>query len=355
MVKPVVPACNMFNIKHNEWGDANIEHSREFNEIDVDLFLGEEALSLDKMIREQQYGQKRSRENSASSSESNLKKVRPSATNVFNQTNTVLDAKMNSKTTTLLNESNDVSQKQAKSKIEPVIFFKVHENPNKEKIEIYLKKVSKEIPIEEFRLTANNNVLIYTKSNETLNRGNRMCTIYFYIASAFDKVWHEGLIYKLIKLNFPRFMICWIHEFLSNRYFAVRINNKITEKLLITAGVPQGAVISPTLFSLYINDIPILYSRNKEYSLLFADDLCSSHIYKNKKSSIKRIQDYINKVEMWLKTWRLTMAPHKCNYIIFSNDKAQNEEDNLNIKLAGCCINKSENPSFLDIRYDKHL
>ena len=43
----MVPACNMFNIKHNEWGDANIEHSRESNEIDVDLFLGEEALSLD--------------------------------------------------------------------------------------------------------------------------------------------------------------------------------------------------------------------------------------------------------------------------------------------------------------------
>ena len=65
-----------------------------------------------------------------------LRKVRPSVTNVINQTSTVLNAKMNSKTTTLLNEPNDVSQKQVKSKIESVIFFKVHENPNKEKIEI---------------------------------------------------------------------------------------------------------------------------------------------------------------------------------------------------------------------------
>ena len=65
-----------------------------------------------------------------------LRKVRPSVTNVINQTSTVLNAKMNSKTTTLLNEPNDVSQKQVKSKIEPVIFFKVHENPNKEKIKI---------------------------------------------------------------------------------------------------------------------------------------------------------------------------------------------------------------------------
>ena len=89
---------------------------------------------------------------------------------------------MNSKTTTLLNEPNDVSQKQVKSKIEPVIFFKVYENPNKEKIEIYLKNVSKEIPIKEFRLTANNNVLIYTKSNED-NEKLLNCTNLFQGAS----------------------------------------------------------------------------------------------------------------------------------------------------------------------------
>ena len=49
------------------------------------------------------------------------------------------------------------------------------------------------------------------------------------------------------------------------------------------------------------------------------------------------------------------MAPHKCNYIVFSNDISQNEGETLDIKLAGCCINKSENPSFLGIRFDKHL
>jgi hypothetical protein len=76
-----------------------------------------------------------------------------------------------------------------------------------------------------------------------------MCAIFFNIASAFDKVWHEGVIYKLIRLNFPNYIICWVNEFLKNRMFAVRINNEITNKIKIEAGVTQGAVLSPTLFS----------------------------------------------------------------------------------------------------------
>ena len=52
-----------------------------------------------------------------------------------------------------------------------------------------------------------------------------MCTIFFDIASAFDKVWHKGLLYKLIKWNFPFYLICWIKEFIDRRYFSVRVNN----------------------------------------------------------------------------------------------------------------------------------
>ncbi len=141
-----------------------------------------------------------------------------------------------------------------------------------------------------------------------------MCTIFFDIASAFDKIWHEGLIFKLIKLNFPKYIICWINQFLKNRFFAVRMNNIITNKLKITAGVPQGLVISPNLFYIFINDN---YSRNKKYSLLFADDLCSLHIYKKKRTSVKQIQLYLDSLENWLKSWRLMMAPHKCNYMQF--------------------------------------
>ena len=132
------------------------------------------------------------------------------------------------------------------------------------------------------RQTRDNLFFLTQKATESVNRGKKMITIFFDIASAFEKVWHQGLIFKLIKLNFPFHIICWLREFLIKRYFSVRVNNYLTKQVLIETGVPQGAVFSPTLFSIFINDIPMNFSKNKFYSLLFADDLCDFKIYKKK-------------------------------------------------------------------------
>ena len=194
------------------------------------------------------------------------------------------------------------------------------------------------------------------KATESINRGKKMISIFFDIASAFDKVWHHGLIYKLIKLNFPHYMICWLKEFLTNRFFSVRVNNFLTEQVLIVNGVPQGAVVSPTLFLIFINDIPVNYSKNKFYSLLFADDLCAYKIYKKSGKNVNNcVQTYSNSIEEWLKKWRLMMAPLKCSYIVFSADKKFHSENEMDIKLFGIKINQCVNPLFLGIRFDSHL
>ncbi len=117
-----------------------------------------------------------------------------------------------------------------------------------------------------------------------------MCAIFFDIASAFDKVWHDGLVFKLLELNFPNHLIRWIKDFLDNRLLAVSIGLFISEKLMIQAGVPQGAVLSPSLFSIFNNDIPVKYSKNKLYSLLFAYDLCALKIFKKLVTPIRKFK-----------------------------------------------------------------
>ena len=207
----------------------------------------------------------------------------------------------------------------------------------------------------QYRQTRDNIFFLTQKGIESINRGKKMCAIFFDIASAFDKIWHEGVIYKMIRLNFPNYIICWVNEFLKNRMFAVRINNAISNKIEIEAGVPQGAVLSPTLFSIFINDMPMNFKKNKMYSLLFADDLCSLNIYKKPLRMQKQIQNYLGMIEKWLVKWRLMMSPSKCSYIIFSADKSNKESSKIELKLFQTTIPMCDNPTFLGIRFDKHL
>ena len=93
--------------------------------------------------------------------------------------------------------------------------------------------------------------------------------ISLHISKAFDHVWHKGLLAKLPKFGLHNNLITWIASFLSDRSITIRIDGFLSEPQSINSGVPQGSVISPVLFILFINDIlPSTSSSN--YS--FADD-----------------------------------------------------------------------------------
>lgn len=89
------------------------------------------------------------------------------------------------------------------------------------------------------------------------------------VEKAFDSVWHNGLLYKMHLLNFPNFILKLIKSFCSNRSFRVSIGNSLSSPKLIPAGVPQGSVLSPFLYSIYTSDIK--KPRNANIAL-FADD-----------------------------------------------------------------------------------
>ena len=206
----------------------------------------------------------------------------------------------------------------------------------------------------ECRQTKDNICFITQKTIEQFNRGKKVCAIFFDIASAFDKVWHNGLLYKLIKINTPSFIICWIKNFLENRTFRIKTGDYISEANPISAGVPQGAALSPILFSIFINDIPIWHKKNNDYSLLFADDLIFMNCFKKNGNAQNHINKYLRMLEKWLATWRLIMAPHKCNYIIFSKFHGD-ESSKLHLELFKTKLEINNSPTFLGIRFDKAL
>ncbi len=90
--------------------------------------------------------------------------------------------------------------------------------------------------------------------------------------SAFDSVWHEGLLSCLLGSGISDCYVGLIASFLSDRQFRVRVNNVYSSIRRAEAGVPQGSVLSPTLFGIYVNDAP-LAAETKTNSALRAPDV----------------------------------------------------------------------------------
>ena len=154
------------------------------------------------------------------------------------------------------------------------------------------------------RSTQDNLVMFTQKIREGFADKKMGIGVFFDIQAAFDRVWHSGLIFKLIKIKTPYYIIRLLIDFLESRTFNVKIGNIVSLTRKITAGVPQGAVSSSSLFAVYINDSPqrngsSLKCKLQEHTCLFANDLGLLAIFdtKNQEEARIAVQLYLNELE----------------------------------------------------------
>ena len=146
---------------------------------------------------------------------------------------------------------------------------------------------------------------------------NRQSTgaIFLDVAKAFDRVWIPGLIHKLVQYRIPTYLVHLIHSYLNGRSFVVQVKKSFSTPRKINAGTPQGSVLGPLLFNLYINDIP---SRPPNKLALFADDTAVLARGLSLAYIIRSLQHHINELETWLDRWRIKINVSKSAAVMFT-------------------------------------
>ena len=152
-----------------------------------------------------------------------------------------------------------------------------------------------------------------------LDNGGTIDTIYTDFMKAFDKVPHIRLINKLRSYGISNQTCAWVKNFLSNRKQRVQLNGSVSKWHNVTSGIPQGSVLGPVLFVIFINDLPL----NVESDVyMFADD---TKLYRDiaNQSDIEIIQNDINNLFKWSEKWLLRFHPDKCKVLSIMGKRHQ--------------------------------
>ena len=169
------------------------------------------------------------------------------------------------------------------------------------------------------------------------------------LQKAFDKVWMEGLLVKLLRNGIASNMFNWIKSYLYNHRARVSVDIIHSKKILLRHCVPQGGVLSPTLFLLFINDLVSELPKGVK-AALYADDLVIWCKKEYAATATHRMQLAADKLNSWTEKWCDAVNKDKSSTTLFTLSPKQKAGT---ITLGGIPLKEDEEATYLGITFDK--
>ena len=190
---------------------------------------------------------------------------------------------------------------------------------------------------------------ILEEITDKIQNGQFVCSVFLDLAKAFDTVDHSILLGKLYEYGVRGLPAELIKSYLTGRTQRTIVNNITSDPSVVTCGVPQGSILGPLLFNLYINDIIEI----SNFSIkLFADDACLLCSSDSPQQLEKLVNTELSKINNWRKSNKLSVNFTKSDYIIFTNKKNNYK---FNIKMDLNTLKRTTETRYLGIIIDQKL
>lgn len=185
----------------------------------------------------------------------------------------------------------------------------------------------------------------------TLDSNIFVCSIFLDLSKAFDTVNHNILLAKLQKYGFHGIVFKWLQNYITKRSQFVSINGCHSNKMDIHCGVPQGSILGPLLFLIYVNDLCTV--SHALFPIMFADDTTLVTSHSNPNALMKQANEGLSAYNEWFKRNKLALNINKSNFMIFSGKKTFSTS--LTINIASVEISRVASTRFLGVIIDEHL
>ena len=184
---------------------------------------------------------------------------------------------------------------------------------------------------------------------ENIDHNQQVDLILLDFSKAFDKVPHQRLLHKIKHYGIRGKTHQWLRDFLDNRTQQVLVEGQTSSKVPVQSGVPQGSVLGPLMFLLFINDLPE-YVENSRVRL-FADD-CVLYRTVSEQEDATSLQEDLDALQKWESDWKMEFHPQKCQLLRITNKKNTIKH---NYKIHGHTLEEVDAAKYLGVTLHKTL